>query len=226
MKKLFTLLLILVSFQAFSVKITMKVDMTGQDTTQGVYVTGHMTAVSPGGDWAIKKMVHEGDMIFSWDTTWTPGDSLVYYFLTTPIWDNYLDYREEVPEDCDYSAELAGWEGDRAFVVPAKDTIVGYVWGTCDVIGEATFIEDYESGKVRIDLYPNPANGDITLIVPESRELLTINIIDISGKILDVKKTYISSTRIRLQTSVLTSGLYFIEVFNSDFSGIKKLIVR
>jgi hypothetical protein len=227
MKKLFTLLLILVSFQAFSVKITMKVDMTDQDTTQGVYVTGHMTA-NETGNWDIKKMVHEGDMIFSWDTTWTPGDTLVYYFLTTPIWDNYLDFREEVPEDCDFSAELAGWDGDRAFIVPAKDTIVGYAFGTCDPIlpEEPNSIEIHKTGKARVELYPNPANGDVTLIVPESNELLSVSVIDISGKVLDVKKSYISSARIKLQTSALTKGLYFIEVYNSEFSEIKKLIVR
>jgi arabinogalactan endo-1,4-beta-galactosidase len=225
MKRLFTLLLILVSFQAFCVKVTFKVDMTDQDTTQGVWVTGHMAEASPGGDWNIKRMVHEGNMIFSWDTTRNPGDSIAYYFLTTGSWDNYLDYREEVPEECDFSAEINGWEGDRAIVVPAKDTIVRNVWGSCET-WLPTSVKAYESGNARIKLYPNPSEGDVTIIVPESQDLLSINVIDISGKLLDVDKSFVSATEVRLETDDLPEGIYFIKVYNNEFSGIRKLIIK
>lgn len=233
MKKLFTLLLILVSLQAFCGNITMKVDVTGQDTTQGVYITGNITQADGfGSDWLIKQMTHEGDMIFSWDTTWAPGDSLVYYFLLTPSWDNYLDYREEVPDECDYSAELASrvvggpWDGDRAFVVPAQDTVIRNIWGSCETWGGVSSVKDYESGDVNIRLYPNPSAEDVTLIVPESQKLLSINVIDISGKVLNVNKSFISANEVRLETNGLPEGVYFIKVYNNEFSEIRKLIIK
>jgi arabinogalactan endo-1,4-beta-galactosidase len=233
MKKLFTLLLILASLQAFCGNITLKVDVTGQDISQGVYVTGNVTqAAGFGSDWVIKQMTDEGDMIYSWDTTWAPGDSLVYYFLLTPTWDNYLDYREEVPEECDYSAELASrivggpWEGDRAFVVPAQDTVIKNVWGSCETWGEETSIEEFESGNVKIKLYPNPSEGDVTIIVPESQDLLSINVIDISGKLLNVDKSFVSAAEVRLETGDLPEGVYFIKVYNNEFSRIRKLIIK
>jgi arabinogalactan endo-1,4-beta-galactosidase len=227
MKKLFTLLLILASLQAFCGNITLKVDVTDQDTTQGVYITGHLTqAEVGGGDWNIRQMTHEVDMIFTWDTTWAPGDSLVYYFLLTPSWDNYLDFREEVPAECDYSAELAGWEGDRAFVVPPQDTVIRNVWGSCETWGEGTSIEEFESGNAKIKLYPNPSAGDVTLIVPESQNLLSINVIDISGKVLNVDKSFVSKTEVRLLTGELPEGVYFIKVYNNEFSVIRKLIIK
>jgi len=226
MKKLFTLLLILLSLQAFSVKITVKVDMTNAlDTSEGVYVTGHLTA-NETGNWDIKRMRGEGNNIYAWDTTWNPEDTLVYYFLTTPIWDNYLDFREIVPEECD-SSTMMGWEGDRAFIVPAKDTIIRNVWESCETFSEGTGIRDaYKSGNVQVELYPNPSPGDITLIVPESHYLLSIDVIDISGKFLNVDKSFISAAEVRLNTGELPKGVYFIKVYNNEFSVIRKLIIK
>ncbi|UCH14569.1 MAG: T9SS type A sorting domain-containing protein [Bacteroidales bacterium] len=227
MKKLFTLLLILASLPAFCGNITLKVDVTGQDVSQGVYITGHLTqAEVGGGDWNIRQMTDEGDMIYSWDTTWAPGDSLVYYFLLTPSWDNYLDFREEVPAECDYSAELAGWEGDRGFVVPPQDTVIRNVWGSCDTWGGVSSVKAYASGNVNIRLYPNPSAEDVTLVVPESQNLFSINVIDISGKVLNVNKSFISATEVRLETNVLPEGVYFIKVYNNEFSDIRKLIIK
>ena len=139
---------------------------------------------------------------------------------------NYIDYREYLEDGEGNPLPCAiMWGSDRLIVVPAKDTIIRNIWASCET-WEPTSIKAYESGKVRIDLYPNPANGDVTLIVPESHELLSINIIDITGKVMDVDKSFISSTRTILQTSTLSKGLYFIKVYNSEFSEIKKLIVR
>jgi len=227
MKKLFTLLLIFVSLHAFSVKITVKVDMTNAlDTSMGVYVTGHLTA-NETGDWDIKRMRGEGNNIYAWDTTWNPGDTIAYYYLTTPSWDNYLDYREIVPEECDFSMELLNWEGDRAFIVPAKDTIIRNVWESCETFSEGTGIrETYNSGNAKVILYPNPSAGDVTIIVPESQDLLSIKVIDISGKALNVDKSFVSSTEVRLETGDLPEGVYFIKLYNNEFSVIRKLIIK
>ena len=59
MKKIYTLIFVLlISFNLFAVKVTLKVDMTGQDVSKGVYLTGEINA------WVFTPMTSEGKNIY------------------------------------------------------------------------------------------------------------------------------------------------------------------
>ena len=115
MKKLFTLLFLALSLSAFSTSITFEVSMKGSGTTyDSVFIVGSQT------NWEFVQMTDQGDSVYSVTMNLNSGDTATYYFITIGYWAaNYLDYRETVPADCDSSAELAGWDGDRSFIVPA-----------------------------------------------------------------------------------------------------------
>jgi hypothetical protein len=219
MKKLITLLFIAVSLSTFSTSVTFKVSMKGSEMEcDSVFIVGEQTS------WAFVQMTAEGDSIFSTTMNLTEGDSAAYYFITIGYWaSDYLDYREIVPEECDFSAELAGWTGDRGLVVPATTTTISYVWGTCDDISASTAIQttaDFEN----IELFPNPGNGIFTLNIPGLNSMASIDIMDISGKNLKSLKTAINSFSIDL--SDISEGLYFVKVSEGDKSTVKKLVIK
>ena len=222
MKKIFTLLMVALTFQVYAIKLTFKVNMTGQDVSQGVYITGHVTQTAAG-DWAIRPMTDEGNGFYSWDTTWTTvGDSLVFYFLTTPSWDNYLDFRETVPTDCDNSMELAGWEGDRALKVPSKDTILYHQFSSCETplgIEKNNF-----RNSIHINVFPNPSNGFITIELADISNGANAEIFDISGKM--VKEFVIPQKLTNIDLTDLPKSIYLLRITTDEGTISNKIQIK
>jgi hypothetical protein len=234
MKKLFTILLIAVSIPAFSVNIIFNVKMSGQalplDT---VYIVGAIT------DWAFQPMFDLGDSLYMWSTTLEPGtldsdnnDSLAYYFITVNSWDSagnqdwtyYQRYREWFDAECVASYPLR-YGSDRYIVVPEEDVTVMCYFGKCPNYVPPSGITEKEN-KLAFDLYPNPAGEDVTLSLPQSMEVLSVELFDISGKFMNITQSRISNTLIKLQTGKLPKGVYFIKVQDRESSAVRKLIVQ
>ncbi len=195
------------------VNVTFIVDMTGQDVSRGVYIVGQIN------NWNITRMTALGNGLYYWSTILTEGDALAYYYLTTSTWTNYLDYRETVPEECDLSAELIGWEGDRAILVPGKDTIAAVVWGSCESIditisSKRHISEEFDKSLIRI--YPNPANEYIFVNLPSYARGVSVEIISLSGiKVKNFNGTdYVKN--IVLDVAGIPSGIYIIKILYND----------
>jgi arabinogalactan endo-1,4-beta-galactosidase len=102
-------------------KVIFKVDMSGQDSSNGVYITGSFT----GDKWQLIRMADEGNDIYSY-FTYLPVDSTgAYYFLNG----NELDKRETIPAEC---SECRGT--DRKFTVSDRDTVFAFQWGSCEPV--------------------------------------------------------------------------------------------
>jgi arabinogalactan endo-1,4-beta-galactosidase len=111
-------------------KITFKVDMSGQDVSNGVYITGSFTGES----WQLIRMADEGENIYTYFTYLPAGSAGGYYFLN----DNDWNARETVPAEC------AKWEdSDRRYEVPNRDVVFELKWGSCssNEVGQETEIE-------------------------------------------------------------------------------------
>ncbi|QEY14044.1 glycosyl hydrolase 53 family protein [Cellvibrio sp. KY-YJ-3] len=112
-------------------KLTLKVDMTGVDVSQGVYVTG---SFSGAGNWALVPMTLEGNNIYTHTAEVAPGAEGAYYFLNANSW----SARETVPAEC------APWWGvDRGFIANG-DVTYAVKWGSCAAIAnpEVMFVVD------------------------------------------------------------------------------------
>lgn len=72
-------------------------------------------------------------------------------------------------------------------------------------------ISDFFDSKADLQIYPNPANSEITIVF-ENKNIFTVNIYDSMGKQLITKKA--EDDRITLEISSLSSGLYFIEAIS------------
>ena len=229
MKKLFTVLLLALSLQAFSTSVTFMLKMSGQDLPlDSVYIVGDFT------DWLFIPLLDLGDSLYTWSTDLEPGpDSLGYYFITVNSWDSagnqdwnyYKRYREWFDTLCAERVTLM-WGSDRLLIVPEEDAIIDCYFAKCPDYSPPTNISDHSAGEFRFEIYPNPSAGDLTLIVPESRYLVSVNVIDISGKVINVDKSFLSATEVRLKTGERPRGVYFIKVYNKEFSLIRKLIIK
>jgi arabinogalactan endo-1,4-beta-galactosidase len=136
------------------VEVVFAVDMTGQDTSRGVYITGDVTG------WEIVRMGLEGDAVYSYTTQMLPGSAGAYYHLTTSTWDNYLAYRESVPAAC------ATWYGsDRGYDVPIHPTVYAVRWGTCESFSwpTSTGVPDAPRQTILLSSYPNPFRQSTTV---------------------------------------------------------------
>jgi len=96
-----------------------KVDMTGQDVSKGVYITGSFT----GQNWKILKMYDAGNNIYEYITALSPGDSGAFYFLNDSNW----TARETVPQSCAYM-----WNTDRKYIIGSKTTTISCKWSSCE----------------------------------------------------------------------------------------------
>jgi len=82
-----------------------------------------------------------------------------------------------------------------------------------------------------ISLYPNPASNQANIIINlEKDEVVSVNIIDISGKVvatlLNNEKIGSGNIAVPVQTSDLSNGLYFAQVRAGSFSHTVKLVIN
>lgn len=111
-----------------NVEVTFRVDMTGVDVSNGVYITGEFTA-NDEGSWQFFDMKREGDSnIYYFKTFLNPGQNGAYYYLNAKDW----NAREYVPQECQ-----GKWD-DRLYSVPNNVSAYTYsnVWGSCSTINE------------------------------------------------------------------------------------------
>ena len=177
------------------IEVTFKVDMTGVDASNGVFVTGDFT----GQEWQFMEMTPLGNNIYEYSTS-IPGRSQgAYIFHNKADWGE--QWREPVPEDC-----ALMWNTHREFVIGKEDVDFGYVWGSCLEIDD-TGLEDYPAGTFKIT--PNPANDFI--FISGKKPIHQIEIIHIDGTI---SKTFsfAGSNDVQLDIADLPAGVYLLNI--------------
>ena len=95
-------------------------------------------------------------------------------------------------------------------------------------ISQANALDLHRRNTAEIYIYPNPATSQIRIRIDgDLFKNFTLTLINSSGKIL-YNNTYDKSKEIVLpiDRSVLTQGMYFILLRNSEFSVSKKLIIN
>lgn len=116
------LTLVVSSVQAqTAVTVTFKVDVTGIEIQDGVYITGSFTG--PEGQWLLLPMTAQGNGIHSYTTELNPGAEGAYYFLRGNDW----SLREWVPAEC-----ALMWDVDRKYTIPAADVTYAFRYSSCE----------------------------------------------------------------------------------------------
>lgn len=193
------------------VKVTFKVDMTGEDVSRGVYIVGEVT------NWNFIQMNPEGNNIYKTSFDLLPGQVYAYYFITSNNWTNYEEFRETVPEACANSDELLNdpdWNTDRAFVVPDNDSTFAHVWGSCETFANNVSIINFNN---HFRIYPNPTyNSQITIDNIQHGSIQSINLTDSAGKTVGLPFKYLTNGKVIMNLNNLKKGLYVVTIMTGN----------
>ena len=78
----------------------------------------------------------------------------------------------------------------------------------------------------RIRLCPNPAHGDVELRLPATAGRVKIEVVDMAGRKMALQVLDIFESRVRLSTSTLPSGTYYLRIGADDLNAVKKLVLK
>ncbi|MBN1924530.1 MAG: glycosyl hydrolase 53 family protein [Prolixibacteraceae bacterium] len=203
------------------VNVTFKVDMSGVDVSNGVYVVGQMS------NWEFIQMAPGSNSIYSTSFDLIPGSVFAYYYITSNTWDNWENFRETVPEECANSDELLNdptWNSDRAFIVPVHDTIIANVWASCETFNNVLSLTNDKG----ISIYPNPpSEGIITIENKGNISIKSINMVNLSGQSKKIKlHSQKNNCKAQIDVSHLNKGIYFINIETKEGVFKQRIILK
>lgn len=203
--------------------ITFRVDMTAETiAAEGVFLIGNFTnPVWQTGAMAMYDV--DADGIYEVTTEVSGSAEIQYKFVngdvTVPANEEFQGNTEGL--ECNVPSGVAnGW--NRTHTRTGVDEVLPVVpFGAC---GEVN-VSEIDLGGVSI--YPNPTNGKSFISIENPNGFkLEMSIVDITGKTVRTN-TLINSTRFELNTSDLNSGLYFLNIVNSQNDrAVYKLMVQ
>jgi hypothetical protein len=101
-----------------------------------------------------------------------------------------------------------------------------YVFNFTTGVAFATNLMDNSNERL-INLYPNPAKEYFMLDMNLGRKQnVKVEVMDALGKIIISKNSGTGSDQLRISTSELSKGLYFVNINGEDFREVRKLIVE
>ena len=85
------------------------------------------------------------------------------------------------------------------------------------------FLTSATANALEVNLYPNPAAGVVNVIA--SKEA-TLQVSDLSGRLVFAQTTLFAYEKQQLNTALLANGVYMVKISNSEFTTVKKLVVK
>ncbi len=111
-----------------------------------------------------------------------------------------------------YYIQVDGWDGlDGEFGLTVFENTIS--------------VEEYFDNG--FEMYPNPAEDIVTIASASLNGSVTIEVMDLKGRMVYTEKTILEATRpARLDISELESGVYMIRLMNEDGFSVQRLIVE
>jgi arabinogalactan endo-1,4-beta-galactosidase len=178
-------------------EVTFKVNMTGVDTSNGVYVTGDFTGTT----WTFKEMQQVSTNIFQYTGSIPGRSSGAFIYYKNNVWNN--SYRETVPTSCDIADGTF-----REYAVKDAPITYFYDWGKCTSSNPPSATENNLILRTRI--YPTLANNSIT--IENTENVTSLSIMNSNGETFPVALDL--SGNIDIQS--LIPGVYFLRVNSLD----------
>ncbi len=192
------------------VNVHFKVDMTGQDISNGVWITGTMT----GSTWKIMPMQSVGNRIFWYTVALNPGDTGAYYFMN----DNEWGKRERVPSAC-----ATWWGTDRGYVIGSEDTTFAFRWGSCQPI--ETPVNVYNTEFKNFQISTDPAQGLIRIRHNHQHADLDVKLFDTAGRLINSYSLKNTSGETIFPSRISSKGIYILSVTGNTGTIYKKIVL-
>lgn len=177
------------------------------------------------------------------NATYPLGSFKEDYQFTTPTAPDYLDIHNgrfcktpEYPNGiyCYFATVDANWNSAYPYLVgptyygtkvAAKvtsitETVTSYTYAS-------TSINDNEVNEVNVNVFPNPASDLIAIQIKDLvRENCSVELFDITGKLVDKTILYQGSTIVYFDTNKLYSGIYFVKMRIGNQEINRKIVIE
>ena len=169
--------------------------------------------------------------------TYKSHNKQIYYYNNDVGWLQYSDYKNhynigfEGMTTIETSSFSNIWNQDMRFPTHTTD-IATFAIPEYAIARQDTTTEDTTSCIASLNdchsitLYPNPTTSNATLTVEGLNEEATIMLTDVQGRTIANTKLAQGQTTTTIETSDLTSGVYYIRLITSTTTRTEKLIKK
>ncbi len=142
-------------------------------------------------------------------------------FCVTPEYPNGI-YCYFTTVDANHNSAYPYAVGPTFYGNVTVTTVTTVPSGTTTFLSDATFDID----KTKVTIYPNPAADFIAIQTDLIETDLNVDLIDISGKIVQSGKILQGSTLSIIETASIYNGVYFVRISNGNSSKSYKVIIK
>ena len=177
------------------------------------------------------------------NTTYPLGSFKEDYGFATPLAPDYLDEHNgrfcktpEYPNGiyCYFATVDANWNSAYPYLVgptyygtkvalkvtSITETVTTYT-------SAATAINENHVNEVNVNVFPNPATDFIAIQIKDLvRENCTVELYDVTGKLVDKTTLYQGSTIVYFDTKTLYSGIYFVKMKIGNQEINRKIVIE
>lgn len=205
------------------VDVTVQVDMTGVNTSAGVYIAGDLTK-NAAAQWTFRQLQPAGGDLFTTSFRLVRGGRYPFAFYTGTAWSN--DEKESVPHQC-----ATAWGTHRTLEVPDDRRAMRFRYGSC-VVTDATSVEPREGGEgmgILLPHYPNPVGGQMTFAYDLPRpSYVRLSVFDLLGRevaIVDEGQRLAAKHEVDYDARLLPRGVYVYRLVTDDSAQTRSMIV-
>ena len=77
--------------------------------------------------------------------------------------------------------------------------------------------------KIQTSVYPNPAKTELTIVASENASL---EITDISGKVIAYNSSILANTTYKIAVSDFSAGVYLVKIYNDNYSKTERVVIN
>ena len=113
------------------------------------------------------------------------------------------------------------------FYTATEDFCGSIITHTINVGVSPVGVQEHETAQLKVELYPNPTNDKFSIVTETVDAQLSIQILDIQGKVIFTDNVYVKNYETTVQAS-LSNGVYIVSITDviSGTNTIKKLVVQ
>jgi len=95
--------------------------------------------------------------------------------------------------------------------------------GTSACVGSLSVGIDEDTFGADIQVFPNPAQGQVTITLGEQKEAVSISVVDVTGKTI-YNNQQETKSQVELDLADFNNGLYFVMIHNNEGERVIKLV--
>jgi len=122
----------------------------------------------------------------------------------------------------------SGAMDNTGIVIPFVTTdIVGLTRSSTPDMGAYEFVQVGISSPEYINavsMYPSPVHSDLNIVLNENNSQVRIEILDITGKLIQTNKIETTMKEVSMNVSSLAAGSYLVRIINGDKLSIGRFV--